>query len=566
MNDVPKNELLSAYLDDELTAVEQAEVERLLAADPAARQTLDELRALSATLQALPRQKLGEDLSPQVLRAVERRMLTGEGPGESRLTIGAPAPLTRSIFRRVLNPRGLVWAGLAVSVAVVILIHEQRQQGPLADRSGREVAVAPVVAEKSNREPGPPPSIRAAHDEEAANMAKPPPPTPVAKLPVDRSRIERADERAAGAAPAEPERRELPGRAGKTGPAATVGGMAESEPPATKRGPLVGKGGVGPDFSPDNALAAPAPKFFVKNQRKAGQKKSDGTPMSGGQNMSAKQEMLVVNCDISPDAFKQQTFDQLLVANSIPPQQQQRGRIDLSRDADVALIESKIAEKALQKATDDGKARPTKPKDSEVDLVYVEATPAQIEATIAGLSARPEVFLSVSIEPKQNESAQRFQRYARSGGGLRQDSEGGDPLMHRSKAAAPATTKADLADSAQKGGRAKAFGAAPSAAPQAPALPGGEKNQSVAAARQSAAEPQRAQSSIDAGRQLQTQFRSRQLAPSSSRQQVLFVLRVVDHASSVATSAKVRAAEQIDASKAAKIAPSPSQEPAQKKP
>ena len=81
MNDVPKNELLSAYLDDELTAVEQAEVERLLAADPAARQTLDELRALSATLQALPRQKLGEDLSPQVLRVVERRMLTGEGPG-----------------------------------------------------------------------------------------------------------------------------------------------------------------------------------------------------------------------------------------------------------------------------------------------------------------------------------------------------------------------------------------------------------------------------------------------------------------------------------------------------
>lgn len=54
MNHLPQDELLSAYLDGELTAAEQAEVERLLATDPAARQLLDELRTLSATLQALP--------------------------------------------------------------------------------------------------------------------------------------------------------------------------------------------------------------------------------------------------------------------------------------------------------------------------------------------------------------------------------------------------------------------------------------------------------------------------------------------------------------------------------
>ena len=44
MNDLPENELLSAYLDGELSAAEQAEVERLLATNPAARQLLDELR------------------------------------------------------------------------------------------------------------------------------------------------------------------------------------------------------------------------------------------------------------------------------------------------------------------------------------------------------------------------------------------------------------------------------------------------------------------------------------------------------------------------------------------
>ena len=62
MSNWSEDELLSAYLDGELIAAEEAKVERLLAANPAAQQLLDELRALSATLQTLPQQDLGEDL------------------------------------------------------------------------------------------------------------------------------------------------------------------------------------------------------------------------------------------------------------------------------------------------------------------------------------------------------------------------------------------------------------------------------------------------------------------------------------------------------------------------
>ncbi len=89
MNDLPENELLSAYLDGELTAAERAEVERLLAANPAARQLLDELRTLRATLRALPPRKLGEDLSRQVLREAQRRMLTEGEPGERETFVRA---------------------------------------------------------------------------------------------------------------------------------------------------------------------------------------------------------------------------------------------------------------------------------------------------------------------------------------------------------------------------------------------------------------------------------------------------------------------------------------------
>ena len=82
MDKVPETELLSAYLDGELTAAEQARAEELLAANPAARQWVEEMRALSHTLQSLPQEKVGEDLGPRVLRLAEQRMLTDAPPAE----------------------------------------------------------------------------------------------------------------------------------------------------------------------------------------------------------------------------------------------------------------------------------------------------------------------------------------------------------------------------------------------------------------------------------------------------------------------------------------------------
>jgi|GEM_PF-6174597 len=71
----PNDELVSAYLDGELTPAEQARVERLLADDPHLRQLHEELRALRSSFEALPRHRLNEDLSQRVLRTAERAML-----------------------------------------------------------------------------------------------------------------------------------------------------------------------------------------------------------------------------------------------------------------------------------------------------------------------------------------------------------------------------------------------------------------------------------------------------------------------------------------------------------
>ncbi len=119
MKDLPEYELLSAYLDGELTARERARVEQLLAGDPAARQQFDELRALSNTLHALPLNRVNEDLSARVLRQAERRMLSGS-PVAATQAAAAPPPepiAEPSIGQRLKQPRS---GSGAVALAVAL--------------------------------------------------------------------------------------------------------------------------------------------------------------------------------------------------------------------------------------------------------------------------------------------------------------------------------------------------------------------------------------------------------------------------------------------------------------
>ena len=91
MDKVPESELLSAYPDGELTAAEQARVEQLLAAEPGGPAWLEEMRALSHTLQSLPQEKVGEDLGPHVLRMAEQRLLSDAPPAEPAAQPAVPS-------------------------------------------------------------------------------------------------------------------------------------------------------------------------------------------------------------------------------------------------------------------------------------------------------------------------------------------------------------------------------------------------------------------------------------------------------------------------------------------
>src|SRR5205814_1260964 len=97
-------QLLTAYVDGELSNRQRKAVERLLRRSPAARTLLRQLQEDARRLRALPRHHLGEEFTARVLRAVRQRQAQG------RRTEAA---------RRAAFP---VWAGVAAAAAVLMAV------------------------------------------------------------------------------------------------------------------------------------------------------------------------------------------------------------------------------------------------------------------------------------------------------------------------------------------------------------------------------------------------------------------------------------------------------------
>jgi hypothetical protein len=116
-----EDELLSAYVDGELSAEEWAAVEARLRDDPRARKLVEELRAVSATLRALPRDKLGADLREAVLQQAQIHR--------------EPMPSDAGMVRR------WAWAALALAAALLLAIYlpETRQEEqPVAQAKAKQ--------------------------------------------------------------------------------------------------------------------------------------------------------------------------------------------------------------------------------------------------------------------------------------------------------------------------------------------------------------------------------------------------------------------------------------------
>lgn len=129
-------ERISAYLDGEASPHEAAEVERLLAEDPAARRFADELRSMSNACHEAPAPVFERDLTSSVVAEALRRQAAGEVADEAHDEIHQVELADR------LEPEGefglpfgkssrsWMWAGVAAAAAVMIIAN--RPQAPSA--------------------------------------------------------------------------------------------------------------------------------------------------------------------------------------------------------------------------------------------------------------------------------------------------------------------------------------------------------------------------------------------------------------------------------------------------
>jgi anti-sigma factor RsiW len=363
MNELPQNELLSAYLDGELTADERARAERLLATDPAARRLLDELRAVSSRLQALPKETVGEDISERVLRLAERRIL-GEAAGPEG-TIGSAAESLvspwRAVAKRFLNRRILAWSGATIAVAVYLMFNN-----PEGRQERRQIAKAP--AERSSE----PPSIRAVVDKESPTTGAES--KPAAALPVEKPSPDRAT----------PPRLDV-----KEGLSKGLSNNVAPSPPAVQNSPEQPRAAAPQAAAPSPAASfGAAPRPGNQPGRAAMQSKTPAKD-ADGRTQEPEDEVLVVRCEVRNANAPRGPFQKILASQQI--------------DWSDAPLESSAAESESPKAAATPAAKAEERVDEKagnVETVLVEAGWNQIEGAVAELSKRSDVFLSVSLEPK----------------------------------------------------------------------------------------------------------------------------------------------------------------------
>lgn len=102
-------EILSAFLDGELTSAESAQVQGRLETDGAAREELERLRALGPLLQALPRHTPGDEFRAAVMQRCERESLL---PGD---------PIERSAEPQTAKSWGPLMGSILATAAMLFL-------------------------------------------------------------------------------------------------------------------------------------------------------------------------------------------------------------------------------------------------------------------------------------------------------------------------------------------------------------------------------------------------------------------------------------------------------------
>jgi hypothetical protein len=390
MNDESNDILISAYLDGELSPDERAKVDALLAESADARQTLEELKAIRASLQNLPRYRLGPNFAQSVLERAEEQL---PAASVQQLTKVESAPIpSRSVPASVFRSwRGYAWSAIAIAAAVMILVATRSPNGP----AEKEVARGPEAAEAPANELARkkvPEGVVAENQPMKEQLAE-------ESRPAMRLRAADSDR-----------------------PSATdAAGMA-----AETRGGVGGGGAAGAPVFPPAPATPPAEKIAGDQidfgAHMEGQKNSSGVvdttklaaTADGSRSESlhdpaqaGKDRLLVVRCEITPEAAQRAAFDRVLLRNDIKfvnePSKDEKARA--GGGAANASAADRLEKSAESTSHDDREQPLGQVAVQNFQCVYVEARPEQIAATIEEMNRAKDVFISVWAEESPTDEA-----------------------------------------------------------------------------------------------------------------------------------------------------------------
>ena len=411
------DELISAFLDGETTPEEQARVEERLMDSVEDRHLFEDLKALGQRMQSLPQEQLGKDLTSQILRRAERRMLEVEAdttadeddsPPETEPPVADPPVERRATDEDRGQWRGMIWAGAAVAI-VLVLMFINRDPGNESDMAEDTVAHKTDVDESGDEAK----KSNAVVDREESDSA-----LEDAKRPSERFLGMKETSRDSD-------------ESGAVWKADAPGPADVPDPTSGLRGSVV-EDDAGADPFDGEKVADASPKvvpskdggkvssfdrthghelnssgdgsMHLDRARSMGNRADDWKRKSTSPAESreyavdrlaqlAGDRMLVVNLDVKPVALQEQSFDRSLakhriLVESFAKQSASAGRTSSGRDNVAATTDSGN----LSVVPGAGKAS------GEVELVYVEAPVDRVAAVLDELALRPDQFQLVSMD------------------------------------------------------------------------------------------------------------------------------------------------------------------------
>ena len=431
------DELISAYLDNELDGQLRARLEKRLETDDQWRRILEELRAIRGSIQLLPRYQLAPDFSRRVLRSAEREMLSQSAEEELAVSSSTWATSTpHAGWRSHRWGLAVVAVGaLAAGLLLVVLLPPEgslvRHSPPELDTglaSTAELNESAGQKEVASREvPGRPGvsgekrSSRNSSDMAASN------PRFIDAFVLDEPHSAGVvtDEAGESLDGSSAERQQAQARNHQSEPHAVADNDYEESSGESSRGiangaRLRGLGRFGAITRADSRSDAKSmPTESELNDDEAAR---DGKYWHLAQ--LPRQPDVIVTLYMPLAAWRGHVLDQSLRHNDIYFENSLK-RFDQQSDADKELAtrergelgseeaDKLAAESSILKSPGDRLQRDGVDGTAAVDLVYVQASPAQIQATLSELYANPQKYHAVAVESRPDLDIDQYERYRR---------------------------------------------------------------------------------------------------------------------------------------------------------